>query len=63
MITIDEYDPAWDLSGMVQQGQFTLNLGYAVANGPEMPTWKKGDPFGAPREARKSTDKKSAGAK
>ena len=31
----------------VQQAQFTLNLGYAVANAPAMPTWKKGDPFGS----------------
>ena len=28
----DQYDPAWDLSGMVPQSQFTLNLGYEVAN-------------------------------
>ena len=42
----DEYDPNWDLSGMVQQAQFTLNLGYAVANAPGMPTWKKGEAFG-----------------
>ncbi|MBQ5949251.1 M28 family peptidase [Massilia sp. ST3] len=41
----DEYRPDWDLSGMVQQAQFTLNLGYAVANAPSMPTWKKGDAF------------------
>lgn len=46
----DEYDPTWDLSGMVQQAQFTLNLGYAIANAPKMPTWKKGDPFGMPRQ-------------
>jgi Zn-dependent M28 family amino/carboxypeptidase len=43
----DEYSPGWDLSGMVQQAQFTLNLGYAVANAPAMPSWKKGDPFGS----------------
>ncbi|MCC2971822.1 M28 family peptidase [Massilia sp. IC2-476] len=43
----DEYRADWDLSGMVQQAQFTLNLGYAVANAPAMPTWKKGDPFGS----------------
>lgn len=43
----DEYRPDWDLSGMLQQAQFTLNLGYAVANAPAMPTWKKGDPFGS----------------
>jgi Zn-dependent M28 family amino/carboxypeptidase len=45
----DEYDPTWDLSGMVQQAQFTLNLGQAIANAPKMPTWKAGDPFGQVR--------------
>ncbi|HEU4843469.1 MAG TPA: M28 family peptidase, partial [Burkholderiaceae bacterium] len=29
----DEYDASWDLSGMTQQAQFTLNLGRLVANG------------------------------
>lgn len=43
----DEYRPDWNLAGMVQQAQFTLNLGYAVANAPTMPAWKKGDPFGS----------------
>jgi Zn-dependent M28 family amino/carboxypeptidase len=42
----DQYDPAWDLSGMVQQAQFTLNLGYAVANAPSMPTWRAGEAWG-----------------
>jgi Zn-dependent M28 family amino/carboxypeptidase len=42
----DEYDPAWDLSGMVQQAQFTLNLGYAVANAPRMPTWNANEALG-----------------
>ncbi|MET3133561.1 Zn-dependent M28 family amino/carboxypeptidase [Oxalobacteraceae bacterium GrIS 1.11] len=42
----DEYHADWDLSGMVQQAQFTLNLGYALANGAAMPTWKRGDAFG-----------------
>ena len=41
----DEYHASWDLSGMVQQAQFTLNLGYEVANGKTVPTWNKGDPF------------------
>jgi hypothetical protein len=35
----------WDLSGMVQQAQFTLNLGYEVANAKAMPVWKKGEAF------------------
>jgi len=42
----DEYKPEWDLSGMVQQAQFTLNLGYAVANAPTAPTWKPGQAVG-----------------
>ena len=42
----DEFDPSWDLSGMVQQAQFTLNLGRAVADADKMPTWKAGDPLG-----------------
>ena len=42
----DEYRPQWDLSGMVQQAQFTLNLGYYVANAPVMQTWKAGEAFG-----------------
>lgn len=47
----DEYDPNWDLSGMVQQAQFTLNLGRMVANAPNAPQWKAGDPFGKARSA------------
>jgi len=47
----DEYDPNWDLAGMVQQAQFTLNLGRAVADTPKAPQWKAGDPFGKARTA------------
>lgn len=43
--TSDEYDPTWDLSGMVEQAQFTLNLGYEVANAAAMPSWNKTDPL------------------
>lgn len=49
----DEYDPSWDLSGMVQQAQFALNLGRMVANAPKMPAWKRGDAFGKLRAAAK----------
>lgn len=45
--TSDRYDPAWDLSGMRQQAQFTLELGRAIADAPSMPVWREGDPFGA----------------
>jgi Zn-dependent M28 family amino/carboxypeptidase len=37
----DEYDPAWDLRGMVQQAQFTFDLGQAVANAPTRPAFKR----------------------
>jgi Zn-dependent M28 family amino/carboxypeptidase len=49
----DEFDPSWDLAGMVQQAQFTLNLGYRVANGAHMPAWKAGDAFGSVRAKTK----------
>jgi len=47
----DEYDPNWDLSGMVQQAQYTLNLGRMVADAPAMPVWKPGDQFAKARAA------------
>ncbi len=37
----DEYDPAWDLRGMVQQAQFTFDLGQVIANAATRPTFKK----------------------
>lgn len=42
----DRYDPTWDLSGMVQQAQFTLNLGYELANAAQAPVWNQNDPLG-----------------
>jgi len=33
----DQYDPAWDLTGMQQQAQFTLDLGLEIANEPKRP--------------------------
>jgi len=45
----DEYDAAWNLAGMVQQAQFTLNLGRMIANTPKMPAWKAGDALGKVR--------------
>jgi Zn-dependent M28 family amino/carboxypeptidase len=49
----DEYDPNWDLSGMVQQAQYTLNLGRMVADAPAMPGWQPGDQFAKARTANK----------
>jgi len=36
----DDFDPAWDLRGMVQQGQFILNLGRLIADSPTRPQWQ-----------------------
>ncbi len=45
----DKYHAEWDLSGMVQQAQFTLNLGYALANAEAMPSWNPQDPLSVVR--------------
>lgn len=46
----DRYDPSWDLSGMQQQAQFTLELGYQLANAKKVPTWRAGDPYAKLRQ-------------
>ncbi len=46
--TIKDY---WDFSGMVQDCQLYLLVGYRVANDPKMPEWKPGAEFKAKREA------------
>jgi Zn-dependent M28 family amino/carboxypeptidase len=38
----DEYDPAWDLGGMVQTAQFTLDFGRAIADAASRPKFKSG---------------------
>lgn len=48
----DEYDASWNIDGMVQTAQFTLNLGRAVGDAAKMPTWKAGDPFGKARVSK-----------
>ena len=48
----DEYDASWDLSGMVQMAQYTLNLGRMVADSPKLPEWKAGDAFAKPRNVK-----------
>ena len=45
----DKYHADWDLSGMQQQAEFTLNLGYEIANGKAIPVWNKGEAFGKNR--------------
>ena len=46
----DQVDPAWDLSGAVQDIQLFLEVGYLVANGDTFPEWNPGTEFKAKRE-------------
>ena len=45
----DEYDPSWNLDGMVTDAQLGYWTGLAIANADEMPNWNEGDEFEAVR--------------
>ena len=46
----DEVNPAWDLSGAVQDVQLMFEVGYQVATGDHYPTWMPGSEFKAKRD-------------
>jgi Zn-dependent M28 family amino/carboxypeptidase len=48
----DQYNPAWDLSGGVEDMQFIAQLAWRIAAQPEMPRYNEGDQFA---NARKKT--------
>jgi hypothetical protein len=41
----DEYDPAWDLAGAVEDLQLLTEVGLVAADAPTMQSWKPGDEF------------------
>jgi Zn-dependent M28 family amino/carboxypeptidase len=45
----DVYNPAWDLTGAVQQARFAFLIGFAVADGGVVPEWYEGAGFGRVR--------------
>ena len=45
----DEYDPNWNLEGMIQDALIGFWTGLAIANADDMPTWNQGDEFEAVR--------------
>ncbi|MEO5718527.1 MAG: M28 family metallopeptidase [Chthoniobacterales bacterium] len=47
----DEVNPAWDLSGAIEDTRLLFEVGYEVAHGDQFPTWKDGSEFKAKREA------------
>ena len=53
----DEVNPAWDLSGAVQDDQLLFEVGYQVANGDQYPTWMPGSEFKAKRDEMMSQKK------
>ncbi|THD82529.1 MAG: M28 family peptidase [Phenylobacterium sp.] len=46
----DEWDPNWDLSGMVQETEVLYDLGRRLATSREWPEWKAGAEFKAARD-------------
>jgi Zn-dependent M28 family amino/carboxypeptidase len=47
----DEYDPAWDLRGAVEDLQLLFKVGYRLAMESSFPNWKEGSEFKAKRDA------------
>ncbi|MGI9238008.1 MAG: M28 family peptidase [Woeseiaceae bacterium] len=45
----DEYDPSWNLDGMIDDALLGFWTGLAIANADEAPTWVPGDEFEAAR--------------
>jgi len=46
----DEYDPGWDLSGMVEDLQLLFQVGRMLGNEDKFPNWKEGTEFRAKRD-------------
>jgi Zn-dependent M28 family amino/carboxypeptidase len=47
----DEYDPAWDVSGSIEDLKLLFEVGARVANGADWPEWYEGNEFRAARDA------------
>ena len=47
----DEFDPAWDLSGAVDDAQLLFRIGFRLANEATFPNWREGSEFRAARDA------------
>jgi hypothetical protein len=46
----DQFDPAWDLAGGVNDMRLLAQLGWRIAQQPEMPTYNNGDQFAEVRK-------------
>ncbi len=54
----DEYDPAWDLRGAVEDLQLLYAVGSRIADEKRFPRWYEGDEFRAIRDASRRTGAK-----
>ena len=46
----DEVNPAWDLSGAVEDIRLLFEIGYQVVQADQFPTWLPGSEFKARRD-------------
>src|SRR5690606_23786570 len=46
----DEYDPAWNLDGVVQDLTAFYGVGRTLVDGDQWPNWYEGNPFKAARD-------------
>jgi Zn-dependent M28 family amino/carboxypeptidase len=51
----DEYDPAWDVSGTLQDLQLYYDVGLAVADSDRWPDWREGTEFRAIRQQSRAS--------
>jgi len=48
----DEFDPAWDLTGMVDDLRLFFSIGHRLSRERAFPNWREGNEFRAIREAQ-----------
>jgi Zn-dependent M28 family amino/carboxypeptidase len=46
----DEYDPSWNMDGLLDDARMAFWVGLSIANADAMPTWNPGDEFEAARK-------------
>jgi Zn-dependent M28 family amino/carboxypeptidase len=46
----DDFDPSWNLDGMVDDARLAFNAAYMIAEDTEVPAWVPGDEFAATRD-------------
>lgn len=50
----DEYDPSWNMEGMVEDVTLFFNVGSRIANSEDWPNWYEGNEFRALRDEQRA---------